>query len=148
MKRLELVGMGACPRCRRSVAHLMTTDGEHTLAVALDAAKARELSRQYHEPVREKFVTDLLLELLSSSPQIPRQVVLELDDSGVLSARVDLTTSIYSCSPQEGVAIVAAAGIPLYAAEKVFDLKHSSHSPEGEGENVQCHPPKQKPTLH
>src|SRR3989337_1600958 len=125
MIKLEVVGMGACPRCRGSAAYLRPTDGERPWAVALDAAKARELSRQYHEPVREKFVTDLLLELLSSSPQVLRQVVLELDDSGVLSARVALTTSIYSCSPQEGVAIVAATGIPLYVAEKVFDLKHA-----------------------
>lgn len=146
MRKLELVGMGACPRCRRSVAYLMTPDGEHTLAIALDAAKARELSRQDRDPVREKFLTDLLVQILSSSPQVPRQVVLELDDDGVLSAKVDLTTAIYSCSPQEGVAIGAAAGIPLYAVEKIFDLKQALHSPEGEG--IECSPPKQKPTLH
>ena len=58
----------------------MTEDGKHTFGIALDRNKAREISRNFHEPGKEKFLTDLLLRLLASSPYVPRLVVLDFNE--------------------------------------------------------------------
>lgn len=146
MKKLELVGLKACPHCKRAIAYLMTEDGEHTLGIALDASRAREFAT-HQEPGREKFLTDLLIELLASSSYIPRQVVLDWNEEVFLFAKVDLTTQIFSCSAQEGVALVVAAGIPLVATERIFKHIHLFHPPDKEYETglVRLKP---KPTLH
>ncbi len=115
MKKLALVGLKPCPHCRRAVAYVSTEDGEHSFGIALDATKTRELSRKDQDPVRERFLTDLLIQLLVSSSYVPRQVVLDWSEEGFLTARLELTTEIFSCSPQEAVALVAASGVPLYA---------------------------------
>ncbi|MFQ5902902.1 MAG: hypothetical protein ACE5JO_04355 [Candidatus Binatia bacterium] len=151
MKSLALVGLKACARCRRVVAFLMTEDGEHTLGIALDASKAREVSGNYQEP-EEKSLTDFLLRLLALFSYVPRQVVLESNKEGFLSARMEIVkggeTEILSCSPQEGVVYATAAGIPLYAAEGIFEQRHLFHPPDTEGEAVDLLQPKLKPTLH
>ncbi len=147
MKKLALVGLKPCPHCRRAVAFVKTEDREHSFGIALDATKTRELSRKDQDPVRERFLTDLLIQLLVSSSYVPRQVVLDWSEEGFLTARLELTTEIFSCSPQEAVALVAAAGFPLYATERIFHYIHLFHSPDKEGETdlVQLKP---KPTLH
>ena len=146
MKRLTLVGLKPCPYCRRAVAYVMTEDGEHTLGIALDATRARELSRK--DPVSEKFLTDLLVELLAPSPYVPRKIVLDWAEEGFLTARVDLTKEIFSCSLQEAVALAAVAGIPLYATEKAFQKASLFHPPDKEGVPADTIQPKPKPTLH
>lgn len=148
MKRLELVGLKACPRCHRAVAYLKTDEKDQTLAIALDASKARELSRNYEEPGREKFLTDLLMQLLASSSYIPRQVVLDWNEEGFLFAKVDLTTQIFSCSAQDGIAFVAATGIPFYATERILAQRHLFHPPDTESESTDLIQLKLKPTLH
>ena len=148
MKRLELVQLKACPHCRRAVAYLMTEDGQHTLGIALDAVTARELSRCDQEPGDEKSLTDFLLQLLASSSYVPHHVVLDCNAEGFLSARVDVTTEILSCSPQEGVGFAVAARIPLYAVERIFEHRHLFHPPETEGEDGLVLPTRPKPTLH
>ena len=151
MKSLALVGLKACARCQRAVAFLMTEDGEHTLGIALDTSKARELSRKHQDP-EEKFLTDFLLRLLASSSYVPRRVVLECNKEGFLSARIEIAKGneieILSCSPQEGVGYAIAAGIPLYAAEGIFEQRHLFHPPDTEGENIDLLQPKLKPTIH
>ena len=148
MKRLELVGFKACPRCHRAVAYLKTDEKDQTLAIALDASKARELSRNYEEPGREKFLTDFFLQSLSNSSCVPRQVVLDCSEEGLLSARVDMTTAVFSCSPQDGIALAVAAGIPLYAVERIFEHRHLFHPSDTESESTDLVQPKLKPTLH
>lgn len=147
MKKLALVGLKPCPHCRRAVAYVNTEDGEHSFGIALDATKTRELSRKDQDPVRERFLTDLLIQLLVSSSYVPRQVVLDWSEEDFLTARMELTTEIFSCSPQEAVALVAASGVPLYATERIFHYIHLFHPPDKEGETdlVQLKP---KPTLH
>ncbi len=147
MKRLEFVSLKVCPHCRRAVAYLMIEDGEHTLGIALDASRARELST-HQEPGREKFLTDLLMQLLASSSYIPRQVVLDWNEEGFLFAKVDLTTQIFSCSAQDGIAFVAAAGIPFYATERILAQRHLFHPPDTESESTDLIQLKLKPTLH
>jgi len=146
MKKLEFVGLKSCPRCRRAVAYLMTVDGEETLAIAVDAATARELSRGPQG--REKSLTAFLVELLARSFYVPRQVVLDCHEEGFLYARVDLTSATFSCCPQEGVAIAASAGISLYAEERIFKLAHACHLSDVEEESIEHNPRKSKPTLH
>lgn len=148
MKKLELVGLKACPHCKRAIAYVMTEDGEHTLGIALDAIKTREISRKCQEPGQEKFLSDLLLQLLASSSYVPREIVLDFHEEGFLFARVDITTEIISCSAQEGVALAAAAGIPLSATERIFDHIHLFHPPDKGGEATDLIQPKPKPTLH
>lgn len=148
MKRLEIVGLKACPHCHRAIAYLMSEDGEHTLGIALDACRAREISRDPEDPGREKFLTDLLTQLLASSSCTPRQAVLDWNEKGFLMGRIDLTTEIISCSPQEAVALVVAAGIPFYAGERVFEHLYTLHPPDVEGERTEFIQPKPKPTLH
>ncbi len=147
MKKITLVELKHCPHCRRAVAFVKTGDREHSFGIALDATKTRELSRKDQDPVRERFLTDLLIELLVSSSYVPRQVVLDWSEEEFLTARMELTTEIFSCSPQEAVALVAAAGVPLYATERIFHYIHLFHPPDKEGETdlVQLKP---KPTLH
>ena len=144
MKRLTLVGLRACEHCHRAIAHLMSEDGEHTLGIALDAIKAREMSRKG----QEKFLTDLLLQSLASSPNIPREIVLDFHEEGFLYARVDLTTEIITCSAQEGVAFAAATGTPLNATERIFEHIRLFHSPHTESEGTDLVQLKPKPTLH
>ena len=147
MKKLALVGLKPCPHCRRAVAYVMTEDGEYSLGIALDATRTRELSRKDQDPVRERFLTDLLIQLLVSSSYVPRQVVLDWSEEGFLTARMDLTTEIFSCSPQEGLVLAVAAQIPLYAVERIFEQRHLFHLPDKEGETDLVHL-KPKPTLH
>ena len=151
MKSLALVGLKACARCQRAVAFLMTEDGEHTLGVALDPSKAREVSCNDQEP-EEKFLTDFLLRLLASSSYVPRRVVLECNKEGFLSARIEIAkegeTEFFSCSPQEGVGYAIAAGVPLYGAERIFEQRHLFHPAETEAEGTILSQPKLKPTIH
>lgn len=147
MKKLELVGLKACPHCKRAIAYLMTEDGEHTLGIALDAIRAREFST-HQEPGSEKFLTDLFMELLPSSSYIPRQVVLDWNEEGFLFAKVDLTTQIFSCSALDGVAFVAATGIPFYATDRILAQRHLFHPPDTESKSTDLIQLKLKPTLH
>lgn len=146
--RLVLVGLKTCERCHRAIAYLMSEDGEHTLGIALDAIKAREISGNCRGVGQEKFLTDLLLQSLASSPNIPREIVLDFHEEGFLYARVDLTTEIITCSAQEGIAFAAAAGIPLNATDRIFQQLHLFHPPDREGEAADLTPLKPKPTLH
>ena len=148
MKRLALLGLKPCPRCHRAVAYVMTEGGEHTLGIALDAIKTREISRRSEERGQEKFLTDLVVKLLALSSCIPREIVLDWDEEGFLFARVDLATNLISCSPQEAVALVAAAGMPLYATESVFEHVQLFHPPVKEDETTGLVQLKPKPTLH
>lgn len=148
MKRLALAGLKTCESCHRAVAYLMSEDGEHTLGIALDAIKAREISSKCQEPGQEKFLTDLLLQLLASSSHVPREIVLDLHEKGFLYTRLDITTEILSCSLQDGVGLAVAAGIPIYATEGVFQHRHLFHPPDTEGEATELVQPKIKPTLH
>ena len=148
MKKLGLVGLKPCPQCRQAVAYVMTEDGQHTLGITLDAARARELSRKDQDSVHERFLTDLLMQLLPSSPYVPREVVLDWNEEGFLTGRVDLTTEIFSCSPQEAIALVAAAGMSLYATERVFEHMQLFHPPAKEDEATGLVQHKPKPTLH
>jgi hypothetical protein len=126
----------------------MTEDGEHSLGIALDAIKAREISRRPEERGQEKFLTDLVMQLLASSSYVPREIVLDSDEEGFLFARVDITTEIISCSAQEGVAFAAAAGIPLYATERILHLRHLFHPTDTGTRSNGLVQLKQKPTLH
>ena len=146
MKRLELVGLKTCPHCRQAIAYLMTQDGEKTFGIALDGTKTRELSRQ--DLADEKFLTDLLMQLLASSPYVAREVVLDWKEDGFLTARLDLTTGIFSCSPQEAIALVAAAEIPFYATERVFQHIRLFHPADEQGGSADLIQPKLKPVLH
>ena len=148
MKRLAFLGIKPCMRCQQPAAFLMTKDGKHTFGIALDRNKAREISRNFDEPGKEKFLTGLLLRLLASSSYVPHQVVLDFNEEGYLSATVDVTTEIFSCSPQEGVALAVTAGIPLYAAERIFEHRHLFHPLDTESEGTDLLQPKAKPTLH
>lgn len=144
MKRLTLVGLKICPHCRRGIAYLRSEDGEHTLRVALDATRARELSRE--DPVRERFLTELFAELLASSPYAPRRVVVDWAEEGFLTARVDLTREIFSCSLPEAVALAAVTGIALYATDKACENAGLLHPHDREGVSADFIPPKR--TLH
>jgi len=148
MKKLKLVGLKTCPHCGRAVAYVMTEDGEHTLGIALDATRTRELSRQDQDLADERFLTDLLLQLLSSSPYVPREIMLDWNEDGFLVGRVDLTTEIFSCSPQEALALVAMTGTPFYATERVFKHVRLFHPPVKEDEAPGLVQLKPKPTLH
>ena len=148
MKKLALVGLKPCPHCRRAVAYVMTEDGKHTLGIALDAIKTREISRRSEEPGQEKFLTDLVMQLLASSSYVPREIVLDWDEEGFLFARVDITVEIISCSAQEGVAFATAAGIPLYATERILHLRHLFHPTDTGVETNGLVQLKPKPTLH
>ena len=147
MKRLELVGLKACGRCHRAVAYLMIEDGD-TLGIILDAVKARELSCHHQGPGDEKHLTAFLLKLFAGTSYVPRQVVLDCGEGGFPSARIDITTDILSCSLQEGVVFAIAAGVPLYAAEGVFEHRHLFHAPDMTGESTDLIQPKLKQTLH
>ena len=147
MKRLTLVGLKTCARCRQAVAYLVTEDGEHTVGITLDTGKARELSRNDQEP-EEKFLIDLLLRLLASSSHVPQQVVLDCSQGGFLSAKVVFTTETFSCSPQEGLVFAAAAQIPLYAVERIFEQNHLFHPLNTTSESSDLLRYKLKPTLH
>ncbi|HWP58591.1 MAG TPA: hypothetical protein VNL14_11940 [Candidatus Acidoferrales bacterium] len=148
MKRFILVGLKPCPRCHRAVAYVMTEDGEHSFGIALDAIKTREISRRCKNSGQEKFLTDLVIQLLASSCSALRKIVLDWDEEGFLFARVDAGGELFSCSAQDGVAIAAAAGSPLYATERVLGLKHLLHSTSSVVKNVDLVQPKPKPTLH
>jgi len=147
MKKLALVGLKPCPHCRRAVAYLMTEDGEHSLGIALDAIRTRELSRK-DRLGQEKFLTDLVLQLLASLSKAPREIVLDFHEEGFLYARVDLTTEIITCSAQEGVAFAAATGTPLNATERIFEHIRLFHPPHTESEGTDLVQLKPKPTLH
>lgn len=84
MIRLVFAGLRACKGCHRPIAFLTTEDGELTLGVALDAYKAQELARSCEGPAKEKFLTDLLLKLLASSPYAIREIVLDCSEEGPL----------------------------------------------------------------
>ena len=148
MIRLVFAGLKACRGCRRPIAFLMTDDGELTLGIALDACKAQELARSCEGPTKEKFLTDFLLKLLASSPYAVREIVLDCSEEGPLFARVDVTTEIFCCAPQEAVGLAAAAGLPLYATERVLEQMHLFHPTDTEGESSNLIQPKLKPTLH
>ena len=148
MKRLALVGLKPCPQCHRAIAYMMSEDGKHTLGIAVDATRAQELSRKDQDLVKEKFLTDLLVELLASSSYVPRQIVLDCSQGGFLTAKIDLASEIFSCSPQEAVALVAAAGIPIYATERLFQHIDLFHPPDKEGEAADLIQAKPKPILH
>jgi hypothetical protein len=148
MKKLVLVGLKPCPHCRRAVAYVTTEDGEHTLGIALDAIKAREISGKCRGVGQEKFLIDLLLQSLASSPNVPREIVLDFHEEGFLYARVDLTTEIITCSAQEGIAFAAATGTPLNATERIFEHIRLFHPPHAESEGTDLVQLKPKPTLH
>lgn len=148
MIRLVFAGLKACRGCRRPIAFLMTDDGELTLGIALDACKAQELGRSCEGPTKEKFLTDFWLKLLAASPHVIREIVLDCSEEGSIFARVDVTTEVFSCAPQEAVGLAAAAGIPLYATERVLEQMHLFHPTDTEGESSNLIQPKLKPTLH
>jgi len=148
MIRLVFAGLRACKGCRRPIAFLMTEDGELTLGLALEACKAQELARSREGPAKEKFLTDFLLNLLASSPYAIREIVLDCSEEGAIFARVDVTTEVFSCAPQEAVGLAAAAGLPLYATERALEQMHLFHPADTEGESNDTIQPKLKPTLH
>ncbi len=74
--------------------------------------------------------------------------MLDWDEAGFLFARVDITEEIISCSAQEGVAFVAATGIPFYATERILAQRHLFHPPDTESESTDLIQLKLKPTLH
>ena len=147
MKKLDLVGLKPCPHCRWAVAYLMTEDGEHTFGITLDATTAQELSHKEQNPVHERFLTELLLHLLASSSYVPRQIVLDWNQAGFLTARIDLSREIFACSPEEAIVLAAEAKIPLYATDRIFECIHRLHPPDKESKAgpLQLKP---KPTLH
>ena len=148
MIMLVFAGLRACKGCHRPIAFLMTEDGELTLGIALDAYKARELARSCEAPTKQKFLTDFLLKLLASSPYAIREIVLDCSEEGHIFARVDVTTEVFSCAPQEAVGLAAAAGLPLYATERALEQMHLFHPADTEGESNDTIQPKLKPTLH
>lgn len=152
MKKLALARLTACARCRRAVAFLKSEDGEHVLGIPIEFDKARELLSRYHGSGGEKFLTDFLLRLLASSPALLLQVVLDCNKGGYLSAKVDLTiegeAESLSCSPEDGLGLAFAAGIPLYAPEHILEQRYLFHPLVTAGENTDFLPPKPKPTLH
>ncbi|HET8562527.1 MAG TPA: bifunctional nuclease domain-containing protein [Candidatus Binatia bacterium] len=148
MIKLVFAGLKACRRCRRPIAFLMTDNGELTLGIALDACKAQELARRCEEPTKEKFLTDFWLKLIASSPHVIREIVLDTSEEGPIFARVDVTTEVFCCAPQEAVGLAAAAGLPLYATERALEQVHLFHPSDTEGESSNVIQPKLKPTLH
>jgi bifunctional DNase/RNase len=152
MKRFGLVRLGNCARCRRAVAFLKSEDGEHGLAIPIESEKARELLSRYRETDGEKFLADLLLLFLARSPSVLRQVVLDCDRGGFLSAKIDITiegkAESFSCSPEEGLGLAVAAKIPLYVAERTLEQTHLFHPVEMESESTDPLEPKPKPTFH
>jgi len=148
MIRLVFAGLRACKGCHRPIAFLTTEDGELTLRVALDAYKAQELARSCEGPTKEKFLTDFLLKLLASSPYAIREIVLDCSEEGPLFARVDVTTEVFCCAPQEAVGLATAGGLPLYATERALEQVHLFHPADTEGESSNVIQPKLKPTLH
>lgn len=152
MKRLALVRVKACARCRRAIAFLKSEDGEHALGLPIELDKARELLSRYQASGVEKFLADLLLRLLARSPSALRQVVLDCNKGGFLSATVDTAldgkTESFSCSPEEGLGLAIAAEIPLYAAERIFEDRHLFHPLETESEESAPPQSKPRPPLH
>ncbi len=148
MIRLVLAGLKTCRGCRRPIAFLMTDDGELTLGIALDACKAQELARSCEGPTKEKFLTDFWLKLLADSPHVIREIVLDYSGEGPIFARVDMTTEVFCCAPQEAVGLAAATGFPLYATGRVLEQMHLFHPTDTEGESSNLIQPKLKPTLH
>lgn len=148
MIRLVFAGLRACKGCCRPIAFLMTEDGELTLGITLDACKAQELARSCEGPAKQKFLTDFLLKLLASSSHVIREIVLDCSEEGPLFARVDVTTEVFCCAPQEAVGLAAATGLPLYATGRVLEQMHLFHPADTEGESSNVIQPKPKPTLH
>lgn len=152
MIRLALVRVRACERCRRAVAFLKSEDGKHALGLPVELDKARELLSRHQAEGDEKFLADLLLRLLARSPSGLRQVVLDCNKGGFLSATIDITldgkTESFSCSPEEGLGLAIAAEIPLYAVERIFEDRHLFHPLETESEESGPPQSKPKPTLH
>jgi len=141
-------GLKACRRCHRPIAFLITDDGELTLGIALDACKAQELARSCEGPTKGKFLTDFWLKLLASSPHVIREIVLDTSEEGPIFARVDVTTEVFCCAPQEPVGLAIAAGLPLFATERTLEHVHRFHPSDTEGESSNVIQPKLKPTLH
>jgi hypothetical protein len=56
-------------------------------------------------------------------------------------------TEVFSCSTTEGVGFAAAAGVPLYVTDGVFEHSQSLH-PEAPEEDADLVQPKAKVTLH
>ncbi len=152
MKRLTLVRLRTCAQCRRAIVILKSDDGEHTLAIPIEAEKARELLSRYQERSEERFLADFLLQLLASSPSFLSQVVLDCNTGGFLSARVDVSvngkTKSFSCASEEGLGLAIAAEVPLYAVERILEQKQLFHPLETESEDSDPPPRKPKPVLH
>jgi len=148
MIRLVFAGLKGCRGCRRPIAFLMTEDREHTFGIALDACKAQELARRCEGSTKEKFLTDFWLKLLASSPHVIREIVLDTSEEGPIFARVNVTTEVFCCAPQEAVGLATAAGLPLYATERALEQVHLFHPSDTEGESSNVIQPKLKPTLH
>ncbi len=149
LRKLALAGVKDCSHCRRAIAYLLAEDGEHTLGIALDAVRARDLSREPAIEGRERSLTGFFMQLLSSFSYVPKQVVLDFNDEDeFLLARVDLTTATFVCSPQEGVAFAAAAQIPLYANEEIFARRLGVQTPDHEEKGKAPCRTKPKTTIH
>lgn len=149
LRKLALAGVKDCSHCRRAIAYLIAEDGEHTLGIALDAVRARDLSSEPAVEGQERSLTRFFMQLLSSSSYVPKQVVLDFNDEDeFLFARVDLTTATFVCSLQEGVAFAVAAKIPLYANDEIFVRRLGVQTPDQEEEGKEHHRKKLKTTIH
>ena len=131
VKRLELARVRVCQRCGRGRADLRADCGAK-LTVLLDPARTRELGGTGEENgVRS--LTELVLEQLEADGSLVREVVLDAED-GVLRALISLEREggpdLVSCTPQEGVTLVARGGFKLYATDAA--LAHGAAQPESE----------------
>ena len=151
MKKVVLVKLTACSRCQRGIAFLSTEDAEVTFGVPLDAYKVQEISPKCSTSAGMESLTVFLLQLSMRSSYFPCRVVLDCTEGSLLFARIEMIKEgqieVFSCSTTEGVGFAAAAGVPLYVTDSVFEHSQSLHAgaPEEDADLVQ---PKVKVTLH
>jgi bifunctional DNase/RNase len=136
VKRLELAGVRICQRCGRGRADLTASDGT-TLAVPVDAARARELS----SPAAggdAPWLSSLVVTLLRAQRFTLREVVLDAAEQG-LRALVTLArgddNEVVTCTPQEGVGLAVRAKVPLYATAEALATTTAAPT-DGGGETL------------
>ena len=138
MRRLALVRIRVCTRCGRGGAEFKAEDGAK-LVVRLEPARAVEL-RGEPKSDEMRWLTDVVLEQLTSSGQDVREVVLDLVD-GVMRAFLSLARAddasaepeVVACTPEEGIAIALRGGFRLFATDEALTAPRGRNEPRDEG---------------
>ena len=128
VKRVELQCIRICNRCGRGSAELRSEDGA-IIVITLEAARARELSRE-HTTGELRSLVDLVLDQLSTDGRDPGEVVLDVIDGrlhALLSFVHNGDSDVVSCTAEEGVALALRGDLKLYATDEA--LMHATDRP-------------------